>query len=220
MPRSAWMRESGRSSLKPGAAQLARIKKPIRAQTVLAHCSGLSCGARLAPTGERQQQRQHTAQFALLIASYAGWIVLDSTTQIAIASLLRVDKLHITINETGRAMSDQKQLRSRIAAFLAVAAVMLGGCASEFTKVSPQPPEKYERLGPATGSACGSLMVLATAYNFIPVMLNSRVERAYADAVASVPGATALVDVTMNEDWFWWVLGTARCVTIHGEAVR
>ena len=117
-------------------------------------------------------------------------------------------------------MSDQKQLRCRITACLAVAAVMLGGCASEFTKVAPQPPEKYERLGPATGSACGSLMILATAYNFIPVMLNSRVERAYADAVASVPGATSLVDVTMSEDWFWWVLGTARCVTIRGEAVR
>ena len=46
-----------RSSLKPGAAQLARIKKTIRAQTVLAHCSGLSCGARRAPTGERQLQQ-------------------------------------------------------------------------------------------------------------------------------------------------------------------
>ena len=48
-----------RSSLKPGAAQLARIKKPIRAQTVLAHCSGLSCGARRTPTGELQRQQQH-----------------------------------------------------------------------------------------------------------------------------------------------------------------
>jgi hypothetical protein len=66
--------------LKPGAAQLARIKKPIRAQTVLAHCSGLSGGARRAPTGERQQQRQHTAQFALLIAPYAGATRVTSCT--------------------------------------------------------------------------------------------------------------------------------------------
>jgi len=57
-----------RSSLKPGAAQLARIRKTIRAQTVLAHCSGLSGGARRAPTGERQNQ-QHLVQFAALIAA-------------------------------------------------------------------------------------------------------------------------------------------------------
>lgn len=51
-------------------------------------------------------------------------------------------------------------------------------------------------------------------------MLNSRVERAYAGAVQSVPGATGLVNVTMKENWFWWVLGSTRCVTITGEAIR
>ena len=69
-----------RSSLKPGAAQLARIKKPIRAQTVLAHCSGLSCGARRAPTGELQEQ-QHLEQFAALIAPYACSLSLGSKGQ-------------------------------------------------------------------------------------------------------------------------------------------
>jgi hypothetical protein len=54
------------------SGQLAQIKKTIRAQTVLAHCSGLSCGARRAPTGKRQQQRQHPAQFTSFIAPYAS----------------------------------------------------------------------------------------------------------------------------------------------------
>lgn len=117
-------------------------------------------------------------------------------------------------------MSDKQHLRFLLAGFVAGTAILLSGCASGFATVSPQPPEKYEKLGRATGSACGSLMVLATAYNFIPVMLNSRVERAYAEAVASVPGATGLVGVTISEDWYWWVLGTARCVTISGEAIR
>lgn len=117
-------------------------------------------------------------------------------------------------------MSHKQSLRCCAVVCLIGATVLLGGCASEFTKVAPQPLEKFEKLGPAEGSACGSLMILATAYNFIPVMLNSRVERAYADAVASVPGATGLVDVTMSEDWYWWLLGTSRCVTIKGEAVR
>jgi hypothetical protein len=117
-------------------------------------------------------------------------------------------------------MSDRQRFKFRWAGYLIGLSILLSGCASEFTKVSPRPPEKYERLGHATGSACGSLLALATAYYFIPVMLNSRVERAYADAVASVPGATGLVDVTMKEDWTWWLVGTARCVTISGEAIR
>jgi hypothetical protein len=117
-------------------------------------------------------------------------------------------------------MSDQQRLRCCFAACLTGAVVLLGGCASEFTKVAPQSPEKYERLGPASGTGCGTLLIDGTAWNFIPVLLNSRVERAYANALESVPGATALVDVTMSEDWFWWLLGSTKCVTISGEAIR
>ena len=97
---------------------------------------------------------------------------------------------------------------------------LLGGCASEPVNVAPAPPPSFERLGAATGEACGSLGILATAYYLIPIGLNSRVERAYQRAVASIPGATALVNVTYQEDWFWWLIGTARCVTISGEAIR
>lgn len=97
---------------------------------------------------------------------------------------------------------------------------LTAGCASDYARVAPPAPEKYEMLGRAEGSACGSLLIDGTAYNFIPVMLNSRVERAYNNAVKSVPGATGLVYVTMREDWFWWVIGSTRCVTISGEAIR
>jgi hypothetical protein len=50
--------------------------------------------------------------------------------------------------------------------------------------------------------------------------LNTRVQRAYDNAVASVPGATGLIDVTFDESWFWWIIGTGRTVTISGEAIR
>ena len=100
------------------------------------------------------------------------------------------------------------------------AAALMGGCASGYTNVAPAPAAEHARVGAATGSACGSLGLLATAYNFVPMGLNSRVERAYADAVSSVPGATGLTDVTMQENWYWWLVGTARCVTITGEAVK
>jgi hypothetical protein len=97
---------------------------------------------------------------------------------------------------------------------------LLSACASGYTTVAPTPPPKFTRLGPATGSACGSLGVLATAYNFVPMGVNGRVANAYKNAVASVPGATALIDVTMQEDWYWWFIGTARCVTVKGEAIH
>jgi len=98
--------------------------------------------------------------------------------------------------------------------------LLTGGCASGPTMIAPEPPAKYERLGPATGAASGSLGILGTAYYFIPMGLNSRVDRAYDNAVASVPSATGLIDVTFDESWFWWVIGTGRTVTISGEAIR
>jgi hypothetical protein len=96
------------------------------------------------------------------------------------------------------------------------------GCASGFTTIAPMPPKKYEKLGQVTGKATGSLVspLGGTAYYFIPIMLNSRIDRAYEKALQSELGATALIDVTIKEDWFWWVLGTARTVTISGEAIK
>jgi hypothetical protein len=100
------------------------------------------------------------------------------------------------------------------------AAVLLAGCASDFVNIAPRPPEKYEQLGPATGTACGALLIDGTAFNLIPIALNSRSERAYANAVASVPGATALIDVTVQESWAWWLIGSSRCTTVKGVAIK
>lgn len=108
----------------------------------------------------------------------------------------------------------------RRAAVILASAMMIAGCSSGFTTIVPDHRQNYTRLGQAEGTACGSMLVLATAYDFIPVRLNSRVERAYDAALASVHGATGLVDVTMHENWYWWVLGTARCVTISGIAIK
>ncbi len=94
------------------------------------------------------------------------------------------------------------------------------GCASGFTTIAPMPPKKYEKLGHASGKATGSLGIGGTAYYFIPMVLNSRIDRAYDNALESVPGATALIDVTFEESWFWWVIGTGRTVTVSGEAIR
>ncbi len=109
---------------------------------------------------------------------------------------------------------------SLLICFLLSFTLCIGGCASGPTMIEPQPPAQYEKLGPAIGKATGSLGILSTVYYVIPIGLNSRVERAYENAVASVPGATGLIDVTLDESWFWWVIGTGRTVTISGEAIR
>lgn len=98
--------------------------------------------------------------------------------------------------------------------------VFLGGCASGFTNVAPSPPQSYQSLGTTTGSGCGSLGILGTAYYFVPMGINNRVEKAYNDAVSKVPNATALTNVTIQENWYWWFIGTARCVTVTGEAIK
>ncbi len=96
----------------------------------------------------------------------------------------------------------------------------LSGCSSQTILIAPTPPKKFERLGHASGKATGAIGVFLPAYYFIPMGLNSRIERAYADALRSVPGSTALINVTYEESWFWFVLGTSRTVTISGEAIR
>ena len=96
----------------------------------------------------------------------------------------------------------------------------LAGCASQPLNVAPLPPAQYRVLGPATGKACGTLGILGTAINFIPMQLNTRVERAYQQALQSVPGATGLVDVQIQDDWFWWLLASTRCTTVSGNAIK
>ena len=104
--------------------------------------------------------------------------------------------------------------------FTALSLLVFSGCSSKEVTIEQKQPEKYEVLGKATGTGSGSLGAFGTAYYFIPMGLNSRTERAYADAISSVPGTTGLINVTYSEDWFWWVIGTNRTVTVTGDAIR
>ena len=104
--------------------------------------------------------------------------------------------------------------------FTALSLLVLSGCSSKEVTIENKQPVKYEVLGKAKGNGNGSLAALATAYYFIPLGLNDRTQRAYVDAISSVPGATGLINVTYSEDWFWWVIGTNRTVTVTGDAIR
>jgi hypothetical protein len=101
-----------------------------------------------------------------------------------------------------------------------VLAGALAGCASTPVTIAPLPPAKYQVLGQAEGKGCGSLGVLGTLFYFVPLGIDTRVREAYQDALASVPGSTALLNVSFVEHWDWWLIGTRRCVTITGDAIK
>lgn len=111
-------------------------------------------------------------------------------------------------------------IRNKVALFALPIIIGLQACSSAPVLVAPVPPRTFERLGPVSGQACGALGLLATAYYFIPMGINSRVERAYAAALAEKPEATALINVDIKDDWAWAVLVTTRCTTITGEAIK
>jgi hypothetical protein len=99
-------------------------------------------------------------------------------------------------------------------------ALLVSGCAGPMVMMTPRPPDSYEVLGCAKGRASGSILLGPSAYNFVPIMLGSRGERAYNRAVQSVPGATSLINVSIQESWCWYLLGTARTFTVEGDAIR
>lgn len=108
---------------------------------------------------------------------------------------------------------------SRTGACIALA-LLLTACAGAPVKVAPLPPAKYQVLGKAEGTGCGFIALLGTATNVVPIALNGRVESAYQAALASVPGATSLINVSISENWAWLVLGTQRCTTVRGDAIK
>lgn len=100
-----------------------------------------------------------------------------------------------------------------------IALLLASGCASFPHQITYQLPEQYQRLGHAEGSACGVLLFGFSPLQFIPALTTSRVERAYDNALKSVPGALYLDGMTIDE-YYFWLFGTVWCTRIEGEAVR
>ena len=92
---------------------------------------------------------------------------------------------------------------------------LLVGCSSTDARLVSSLPEKPTKLGPAQGTASGVLI-----FGVIPIGINSRTERAYEDALKSVPGSTMLSDVTLDELWLYFGIVLFQQVTITGEAVK
>ena len=75
-------------------------------------------------------------------------------------------------------------------------------------------PERYEALGYAEADA-GGLMIM----NVIPIRQNDKIERAISAAVSS-KGGDELVDITVQERWFWAYVLNGYRVTVKGMVVK
>jgi hypothetical protein len=109
-------------------------------------------------------------------------------------------------------------------AVVALAALGLAACETDYVTIAPDVGKATTRLGPTEGSATSSLAIVYPPWFpvlcFIPWGWDQRAQTAYGKAVASVPGATSVSDVTIQEDWTWWLLATSRKLTVRGEAVK
>lgn len=93
-------------------------------------------------------------------------------------------------------------------------------CSSGWVDLSPLPPATYEKLGPAEGEACATNPLALPWHQVFAYGGADRLERARDAAVASVPGATGLLDVSLQERWAYYGLFSRRCAIVRGEAFR
>jgi hypothetical protein len=95
-----------------------------------------------------------------------------------------------------------------------VLALVLAGCSSALTSIGPPPPVSYTVIGPSSGSACGFLLL-----DVIPISINDRTERAYDEAIRKA-SATALIDTSIVNSWYYALFGVIHCTDVAGTAIR
>jgi len=105
-------------------------------------------------------------------------------------------------------------------ALLALALVASSACSSNWVDLSPAPPAVYTNLGQAEGEACAVYALALPWHQLFAFGARDRLVRARDAALASVPGATSLVDVTLQERWAYYLLFSRRCAIVRGDAIR
>jgi hypothetical protein len=105
-------------------------------------------------------------------------------------------------------------------ALLGLAGIASSACSSGWVDLSPPPPALYTSLGPAEGEACATYALALPWHQLFAFGASDRLLRARDAALASVPGATGLVDVTLQERWAYYLLFSRRCAIVRGEAIR
>ena len=75
-------------------------------------------------------------------------------------------------------------------------------------------PGTYRVLGDAHGRDC-----VFHLFGLIPLMGGNTTHEAVSHAIARSPGANALINITADTYWQWWIVVTNTCTEIHATAV-
>ena len=103
----------------------------------------------------------------------------------------------------------------RNASLIALVALAWGCTGIPYKMATVEPdPAKYEVLGHASAQGRG-FMVL----NVIPVNQNNKIERAIEAAIQS-KGGDELVDISVQESWFWAYVLNSYAVKVEGTVIK
>jgi len=107
---------------------------------------------------------------------------------------------------------------TRIPAVLIILSVALSGCAHQTGGVAPSTiplaPGGYTILADVYGRDC-----VWAVLGLIPVTSGNMTHQAVSKALARLPGTTALINVTADTYFQWWLVVTNTCTEVHGTAV-
>lgn len=104
---------------------------------------------------------------------------------------------------------------SKVTSLIAIAAcTLMVGCSSVPLRMGPVPGKEYEVVGKGNANAGGFML-----FQFIPIMHNDKIQRAYTAAV-NQRGGDDLLNPTITERWFWAYIGNGYRTTIEGDVIR
>jgi len=93
------------------------------------------------------------------------------------------------------------------------------GCATHPGGIAPSTkpltPGNYTVLGDVTGKDC-----VYYALGLLPITGSNELKDAVADAIDDKKGADALIEVTVDGYWEYWILWAMVCTQVHGKAVQ
>lgn len=95
-----------------------------------------------------------------------------------------------------------------------VACTLMVGCSSVPFRMGPEPGKQYVVVGKGKADTGGFML-----FQFIPIMHNDKIQRAY-DAAVKQGGGDALINPVITEHWFWAYIGNGYRTTVEGDVVR
>lgn len=97
--------------------------------------------------------------------------------------------------------------------FLIAGCSAISGGISASTK--PLLPGGYTELKEVSGEDCQYYLL-----GLVPLSRTNKLRNAVADAMNDAKGADALIKVTADTTWQWWILWVTACTQVHGTAVQ